>query len=97
MLLASALCNAVRFEKCILHEAMLEESDLTGVIFRECDLAHASLCGSNLNEVDFRGSVINGMKANPNDMRGAIIEPAQAIQVVSLMGVRVVDVENKEV
>jgi uncharacterized protein YjbI with pentapeptide repeats len=90
----SAICKAVRFEKCILHEALLEESDLNGVVFKECDLTHASLLGSSLNDVDLRGSVINGIKAYAKDMRGAIIEPSQAIQVVSLMGVRVQDAEN---
>ena len=94
VLFASAMCKAVRFEKCMLRGAMLEESDLTGVVFQECDLTSISFLDSNLNEVDLRGSVLNGLQANPKDMRGAIIDPAQAIQVVSLFGVRVMELEN---
>jgi uncharacterized protein YjbI with pentapeptide repeats len=89
----SIVCKAVRFENCILRDASLEESDLTGVLFRKCDLSQASVRGSIMVDVDFRTSVINGMQANPKDMRGVIIEPAQAIQMVSLMGVRVFDDE----
>jgi uncharacterized protein YjbI with pentapeptide repeats len=89
--LVNATCKAVRFEKCILRGAFLEESDLSGVVFAQCDLTNASLRESTMQEADLRGSILNGVQANAKDLRGAIIEPGQAIQVVGLLGVTVLE------
>jgi uncharacterized protein YjbI with pentapeptide repeats len=91
VLFTSMVCKGVRFEKCVMRSAVLEESDLTGVEFRKCDLSHASLRGSILFDADLRSSILDGVQAYPKDLRGVIIEPAQAIQVVSLLGVRIMD------
>jgi uncharacterized protein YjbI with pentapeptide repeats len=92
--LVNTIYNAVHFEKCNLRSAILEESNLSGVVFSNCDLTNASLRASTLYKTDLRGSILNGVQANPQDLRGAIIEPAQAIQVVGLLGVKVQDYDG---
>lgn len=91
VLFTSMVCKGVRFEKCVMRSAVLEESNLTGVVFHKCDLSHASLRGSILFDGDLRNTILDGVQAYPKDVRGVIIEPSQAVQIVSLLGVRIVD------
>ncbi len=90
---ASATFKAVRFENCNLREALFVEADLSQAVFRRCDLARADLRGSRLAGADFRGSIINGMQVGAPELKGAIIDPAQAVQVVNLLGVVVKEQE----
>ena len=85
----SARFKAARFEKCNLKEASFENADLSGVVFHECDLSHADLRGAKLARTDFRTSTINGLQAGIIELQGAIIAPAQAVQVVNLLGIKV--------
>lgn len=87
----STTFKAVRFEKCSLRGAAFEEVDLTGAVFYQCDLSNASLRGAKLHGADLRGSSINGLQAAAKELQGAIIDPTQAIQVVSLLGITVLD------
>ena len=84
---ASAAFKAVRFERCNLSEAVLTEADLAYAVFQRCDLTRADLRGSKLSGADLRGSIINGMQVGAPELKGAIIDPAQAVQVVNLLGV----------
>jgi uncharacterized protein YjbI with pentapeptide repeats len=93
--LARVACKAVRFEKCILHGASLEEADLTGVAFAECDLTDTDVRGAKLHGADFRSSTIDGLRATAREWQGAIIAPAQAVQVVGLLGVTVREDEER--
>jgi uncharacterized protein YjbI with pentapeptide repeats len=86
---AATTFKAARFENCVLREAVFTEADLSGVAFRRCDLSRADLRGSHLGGADFRGSIIDGMQVDAPALKGAIIEPAQAVLVVSLLGVMV--------
>jgi uncharacterized protein YjbI with pentapeptide repeats len=84
---ASATLKAARFENCNLREAVFTEADLTRIVFQRCDLTRADLRGSQLNGADLRGSIIDGMQVGVPELKGVIIDPAQAVQVVSLLGV----------
>jgi uncharacterized protein YjbI with pentapeptide repeats len=64
---------------------------LEGTIFKGCDLTNADLRNANLQKADLRGSTLDELQVSPKDMQGAIISPAQAIQVVSLLGVSVME------
>ena len=91
---ASAAFKAARFENCQLREALFVEADLSQAVFRRCDLTRADLRGSRLAGADFRGSIIDGMQVGAPELKGAIIDPAQAVQVVSLLGVIVKEQER---
>lgn len=83
----SSTFKMARFENCNLRGASFEQADLSGVIFRRCDLAQANLAAAKLPGADFCGSALGGVIMRPEDIKGVIIEPAQAIQVVGLLGV----------
>ncbi len=84
--------QGARFEGCNLREARFEESDLTGTVFSHCDLTGSSLAGCKLEGVDLRGSTLSNLRANAKDLRGILIEPSQAVQIVSLFGIKVEEV-----
>ncbi|MEA4908572.1 MAG: pentapeptide repeat-containing protein [Chloroflexi bacterium] len=87
--------KAARFEKCILRGASFEGADLSKVVFADCDLSGADLRQARLAGTDFRTARLDGVKVSPNKLAGAIIAPAQAVQVVGLLGV-VVQAEEIE-
>jgi uncharacterized protein YjbI with pentapeptide repeats len=90
---AGGTFKAARFENCVLREAVFTAAHLSGVAFRRCDLARTDLRGCRLGGADFRGSIIDGMQVDAPALKGAIIEPAQATQVVNLLGVIVKEQE----
>jgi len=77
----------VRFERCDLHGANFEGADLRHAVFSDCDLRQARLSGARLDGADLRGSLLNNITAAPGDLRGAVIEPAQAPDLIALLGV----------
>ena len=87
--LATAVCKAVRFEKCNLRNASFELADLAGGMFHQCDLTNSDLRGTQLQGTDFRGSVLNAVQVGAKDLQGAVIDAAQALQIVGLLGVTV--------
>ncbi|HLF27654.1 MAG TPA: pentapeptide repeat-containing protein [Anaerolineae bacterium] len=83
----SATFKAARFEQCVLREASFVGANLAGVVFHQCDLSHADLRETQLAGADFRGSTIAGMQVGVKELQGAIIDPAQAAQIVGILGV----------
>jgi uncharacterized protein YjbI with pentapeptide repeats len=92
--LASSSFKHVVFENCDLSRVTFEGSDLAGVCFRKCNLSGADLRGAKLQSADFRSSDLSGVQIAGKDLQGAIIEPGQAAQVISLLGVRVMDADE---
>jgi uncharacterized protein YjbI with pentapeptide repeats len=92
--LAATKCKVVRFERCDLRGVSFEEADLTGVVFQQCDLSEADLRGSKLNGADLRGSILNRVQVGAKELHGAIIDPTQAVQVVSLLGLTVKELDT---
>jgi fluoroquinolone resistance protein len=66
---------------------VLENAELPGAVFLECDLAGADLRGALLAGADFRGSKLGGLQAGPKEMKGAIVDSLQAVQVAAILGV----------
>jgi uncharacterized protein YjbI with pentapeptide repeats len=88
-----ATFKAARFEKCNLGGVSFAEADLSGVAFHRCDLSQADLRGATLKGADLRTSILEGMQVNAQDLRGAIIEPAQAVQIATILGIEIRTVE----
>lgn len=70
-------------------EADLREAELGGALIRHCRLERADLRGAALAGVDFRGSQVEGMLVGLNDLRGAIVDPAQAVVLALVLGLRI--------
>ena len=49
----------------------------------------AQFQGTKLIKTDFRSSKIEGIKVDPLNIKGAIIDPAQAIDLVHMLGVTI--------
>jgi uncharacterized protein YjbI with pentapeptide repeats len=84
-----------RFEQCVLREASFVDSHLSGVIFRDCDLSNADLRGAKLNGANFRGSNISGVQVSIEALRGTIMDAAQVVQLASLLGITIKEIENE--
>jgi len=77
------------FEDCLLRDASFEEAIFCGVRFRGCNLQNVRMSGARLEEVDLRGSDVRGLHFDLHHARGLTIDPAQAVDLIQLLGVRV--------
>lgn len=83
-----------RFRNCEFadvqwQEADLREAELRGCVVRNCRLERADLRGAALAGVDFRGSQVEEMLVGVTDLRGAIVDPAQAVVLSLVLGLRI--------
>jgi uncharacterized protein YjbI with pentapeptide repeats len=77
------------FENCLLRDSSFEEAIFCGVRFRGCDLQNVRMARARLEEVDLRGSKVQALQFELRDARGLTIDPAQAADLIGLLGVRV--------
>lgn len=87
--LDGAKLNGVRFEDCILSEADFHQATLERVTFKNCDLKNVDFSQARIVSIDLRGSIINAIKLEPGQYRGLTIDPAQSLELVSLLGVQI--------
>jgi uncharacterized protein YjbI with pentapeptide repeats len=81
--------RACSFENCLLHDSSFEEAILHSVRFRGCDLRNVRMARAQLDQVDLRGSDVRGLQFELRDARGLTIDPAQAPDLIRLLGIRV--------
>ena len=77
------------FEHCLLRESSFEEAMFRQVRFRGCDLTNVRMARAQLEEVDLRGCDVRGLQFDLGNARGLTIDPAQAPDLIKLLGVRV--------
>jgi len=94
LLMVAAKFKNCRFSKCKLQKASFDAADLGGIIFDDCDLSEANFHEAKLVGTDFRTSVISGLQVGVKEMQRAIIAPHQVLQVVGLLGVKVMDIDH---
>ena len=58
-------------------------------MIKGCNLSHVEMTGAKLGEADLRGSQLEGLQANADDLRGAIVDPAQAMVLAEIMGLKI--------
>jgi len=80
------LCS---FENCLLRDSSFEEAIFCSVRFRGCDLQSVRMARAQLEEVDLRGCDVRGLQLDLRHARGLTIDPAQASDLIRLLGVRV--------
>jgi uncharacterized protein YjbI with pentapeptide repeats len=96
LMMVSAKFKNCRFSKCKLKRSSFDGADVSGVVFDDCDLSEANFHESKLVGTDFRTSIIGGLQVGVKEMQGAIIAPHQVLQVVGLLGVKVLDIEHPD-
>jgi len=77
------------FTDCNLREADFYGANLSGTVFRDCDLRSVDFTTSTLQGTDIRSCQIEGLKVNAEAVKGLIIEPAQAVYLMHLLQVKV--------
>jgi uncharacterized protein YjbI with pentapeptide repeats len=80
------------FEHCLLRDSSFEEATFRQVRFRGCNLENVRMARAQLEEVDLRGCDVRGLQFDLRNARGLTIDPAQAADLIRLLGVRVRDV-----
>lgn len=85
--------KGVHFRGCDLSDSAFQSADLSGAVFHECDLSNAELSGAKLVGTDLRGCRLDGLKIGVADLRGAIVDPIQAVGLIRLLGVVVMEAE----
>ena len=86
---ASARFRCSEFVACNFSDAFLAGADLRGCVFRGCTLRNVDLTGAKLEGADLRGSEIADLRLAPRDVYGLIVEPAQAMVLSALLGIRI--------
>ena len=87
----------MRLKGCNLAEASLSGLRFKGGITLErCDLTRAELYQTRLAGVDLSGCEIAGIRLSDakSELRGAKIAPEQAIDLVGLLGVRILGLDD---
>ena len=47
------------------------------------------MTGARLQDADLRGSNVEGLRLDAKDVRGATVDPAQAMVLARLLGIRI--------
>jgi uncharacterized protein YjbI with pentapeptide repeats len=83
----------VRFENCQLKDLQLSGANFKQVQFKNCDLSGLDLSDVTHVHLDLRGSSIAGFRASAAELKGLILDPEQALGLIHLLGVTVLEVE----
>lgn len=81
--------KTAEFHSCNFAEADLQSSDLRDAILKGCNFKNAEMTGARLEGADLRGSDVEGLIATAEDLRGAIVDPAQALVLAEIMGLKI--------
>ena len=93
--LAESKLERVSFRDCDLHEASLSQLRLKRLELTRCDLTRAELFLTRLSGIDLSGNNLAGIRLSDrfSELSGARIEADQAIDLVGLLGVKVIEDE----
>ena len=81
--------KAAEFDSCNFEEADFQDTDFTGAVFRRCNMRNVEMGKAKLYDADLRGSMVDGMHIGLEGLRGAVVDPAQAMSLALLMGIRI--------
>ena len=79
----------VLFENTVLKNSNFQENNLKNIIFKNADLTQAQFFKTSLKDIDFSESTIDGITVLTEDIKGAIINEFQAIELISLLGIKI--------
>lgn len=86
--------NDCVFDKCDLREADFQGAKINKVVFRDCDLRNVRFSGASLRGLDLRGSHIAGLHIDSDKLAGTVVDPSQLIELSTLLGLVVKDVNQ---
>lgn len=89
--LSMSKINQARFSVCDLRNSDINDCKLTSIAFENCELIEAEFSHTPLKGIDLSDSHIEGIHINLPDIRGAIVNTSQALNLTSLLGIRIKD------
>lgn len=89
--LSMSKINQARFSVCDLRNSDINDCKLTSIAFENCELIEAEFSHTPLKGIDLSDSHIEGIHINLPDVRGAIVNTSQALNLTSLLGIRIKD------
>ena len=72
-----------------MRNSNFQENKIKNLVFKNVDLTQAQFFKTSLNGIDFSDSIIDGIIISISDIKGAIINQFQAIDLISLLDVKV--------
>lgn len=81
----------VEFVSCDMNTCSMDKCRVKHTTFHQCDLTGANFTRTALGNIDFRGNRINSIAFLGGELDGAIVDTAQAVALITLMGLRVED------
>lgn len=89
--LSMSKINQARFSACDLRNSDINDCKLTSIAFSNCELIETEFSHTPLKGIDLSDSHIEGMHVNLPDIRGAIVNTSQAMDLISLLGLKIKD------
>ena len=80
----------VLFENIVLRNSNFQENNLKNVYFKKVDLTQAQIFKTSLKNIDLSESIIEGIAVSIEDIRGASINQFQAVDLLYLIGVKII-------
>lgn len=77
------------FNNCDMQNSFLDSVRFKDVTFKTTDLCFSEIIHTSLKNIDWSDSKISGIKIDIRDLRGLIVNELQALELVSLLGIKI--------
>ena len=85
----TASIENVSFKDTVLRNSNFQENKFKNIIFKNADLTQSQFFKTSLRNIDLSESIIDGIILSVEDIKGAIINEFQAIDLITLLGVKI--------
>lgn len=82
----NCLFECCNMDLSAFNEAVLKKVEISRCSWSECEFIHTSL-----KDLDFSDSVLEGITVYPTDLKGIIVNSDQALNLVSILGIKIKD------
>ena len=79
----------IKFDKSVMRNMYFEENRHKKFEIIDSDLTQASFIKTSLKDIDISSNIISGLIVGLEDIRGAKISELQALDLVTLLGVKI--------
>lgn len=81
--------TVTKFVGCDMTSAAIDKARIKDSEFVQCDLSKMNISGTALTGMDLRGNRLKNIVFTGGELEGTTVDPAQAICIVRLLGIRV--------
>ncbi len=77
------------FNNCYMQNSFFNNVKFKEIIFKSSDLCFSEFAHTSLKNINLSDSKISGIKVNINDLQGLIVNEFQALELSSLLGIKI--------